>query len=128
MLQQITSEQLSQNLEPLCPRDNHRMRYEGKGIHWKWEADDSVHTVASYHCDFEGCSVRYNHTDGYFSVVDTPDHPFFVEEPGVNILQCPRHGAWLHRSRYENNNNNNDALEWRCGVEGCDYVRADGAS
>lgn len=125
MLQQISSEQLSQKLEPLCPRDNHRMRYEGKGVHWKEEADGNVHTLASYHCDFEGCSVRYNHTDGYFTVVDTPDHPFFVEEPGANILQCPRHGAWLHRSGGEDSN---DALAWRCGVEGCDYVRADGAS
>jgi hypothetical protein len=125
MLQQISPEQLSHNLKPLCPRDNHRMHYEKKGIHWREESDHSVHTISSYHCDFVGCSVRYSHTDGYFTVVDTPDHPFFVEEPGVNILQCPRHGAWLHRCRGENNNNE---LEWRCGVEGCDYVRADGAS
>jgi hypothetical protein len=121
MPQSLLLETLSKTLKPLCPRDRHVMRYEVHGIRWKDDVDSRVRSVPSYHCDFGGCSVRYNHTDGYFTVVDTPDHPFFVEEPGTNILQCPRHGAWLYRCRDEDVG----ALTWRCGVERCDYVRAE---
>ena len=120
MPQSLLLDALSETLKPLCPRDNHVMRFEANGIRWKDDAESALRTVRSYHCDFEGCSVRYNHTDGYFMVVDTPDHPFFVEEPGTNILQCPRHGTWLYRCREEHSD---VALAWRCGVEGCDYVR-----
>ena len=119
MPQSVSLEILSKKLKPFCPRDNHVMHFEAKSIHWSDGTDE--HTVPSYHCDFEGCSVRYNHTDGYFTVVDTPDHPFFVEEPGTNVLQCPRHGAWLYRGK---DPNTGDAWAWRCGIDGCDYVHA----
>jgi hypothetical protein len=79
------------------------MSYEAKGIRWKKQGETGIRTMASYHCDFEGRSVRYNHPDGYFTVVETLEHPFFVEEPGMNVLQCPWHGTWLYRSRDKNN-------------------------
>ncbi len=59
--------------------------------------DDHVQTMASYHCNFMGCSVRYDHMNGYFTVVNAPERPFLVEEPGANPLQCARHGTWLYR-------------------------------
>src|SRR5260221_6965226 len=117
MPQQISSGVLSQTLKPLCPRDNHVMHYEAKGLSWREGLGGSVQSLSSYHCGYFACSVRYRHTDGYFTVVDTPDLPHFVEEPGTNILQCPRHGTWLYRSKDERSN---DAFA--CGVEGCDYV------
>ena len=66
------------------------------------------------------CHWKRNHSDGYFTVLDTPDHPYFLEEHGANILQCPRHDTWLHRCRGENTG---DSFGWRCRVEGCDYTR-----
>ncbi len=98
------------------------MRYEAHGVTWKELPDDKhPQTLASYHCGFEGCSVRYDLLNGYFTVVFTPDMPYFVEEPGVNLLRCPRHGTWLYR--YENEEaDTGERYEWRCGVEGCDYV------
>lgn len=113
---------LSEKLRPLCPRDDHRMRYEGKGISWKAGTDNQRHTLASYHCNFEGCSVRYGLQDGYFTVVETPNIPFYVEEPAANTLQCPRHGTWLYRTEADENAS---AYDWRCGVGGCDYVQSD---
>ena len=110
---------LSKKLKAVCPRDNHTMSYENNGLRWKNAADGEAQSLSSYHCDFEGCSVRYTPTDGYFSVVETPDLPYFVEEPGANILQCPRHGTWL----YESADEGDGKFAWRCGVEGCDYKK-----
>jgi len=119
MAQQTTMPyELSHTLEPLCPRDGHVMGYEKKSLQWKEAASGTVQTLSAYHCNLEGCSVRYTHTDGYFTVVETPDIPYLVEEPGANVLQCPRHGTWLHQARRQTGE-----LGWRCGVEGCDYTR-----
>jgi hypothetical protein len=120
MPQQILSERLSRKLQPLCPRDNRLMHYEAKGIDWKTEGE--THTTASYHCDFEGCSVRYMPSEGYFTVIDTPDLPHFVEEPGTNVLQCPLHGSWLYEC---DERAGGDHRTWRCGVDGCEYARVD---
>ncbi len=60
---------LSEKLRPICPRDNHRMKYEAKGIHWKAASEDCAQTMASYLCNFEGCGVRYDHMNGYFTIV-----------------------------------------------------------
>ena len=71
---------LSEKLKPVCPRDNHRMKYEAKGIVWRTASDAQRHIEPSYHCDFVGCSVRYELQHGYFTVVETPDIPFHLEE------------------------------------------------
>lgn len=120
---QITEYVSSRSLQPLCSRDDHRMIYEAKGVSWKPSPhDNSLQTLPSYHCNFEGCSVRYDLTNGYFTVVNTPDMPFFVEEPGVNHLQCPQHGTWLYHAI---SRKGDSRFVWRCGVDGCDFVRAD---
>jgi hypothetical protein len=118
-----TSEKvLSHSLEPICPRDDHRMRYEAHGVTWKeLPSDKHPQTLDSYHCGFEGCSVRYDLLNGYFTVVFTPDMPYFVEEPGVNLLRCPRHGTWLYRHE-KKHDHTDEHYEWRCGVDACDYV------
>jgi hypothetical protein len=116
-----SSENLSRTLKPLCPRHNRVMDYEEKGIRWSEGTTSEVQTNSSYHCNYFGCSVRYSHTDGYFTVVDTPDRPQFIEEPGANILQCPRQGSWLYRSEGDSRE---VSFAWRCGVEGCDYYRS----
>jgi hypothetical protein len=120
MPQQVLSQKLALGLKPLCPRDNHVMRYDPKGIEAK--AENVTYSTPSYHCGFQGCSVRYTPEDGYFTVIDVPDLPHFVEEPGTNILQCPQHGTWLYRSNQENRV---DGRTWRCGVDGCEYTRSD---
>lgn len=121
MAQEATSEMvLGRSLKPVCPRENHGMRYEEKGISWK-EPGGSIQRISSYHCGHYGCSVRYTHTDGYFTVVDTPDFPHFMEEPGANVLQCPVHGTWLYRFKKEKDG----GFAWRCGVEGCVYSHQD---
>lgn len=115
--------QLSASLAPVCPRDDRRMRYEAKGISWKaTPGDKSPRTLPSYHCNFQGCSVRYDQHNGYYTVVMVLDQPFFIEEPGVNILQCPRHGTWLCRTE---NRRGDSHFSWRCGVAGCDYEKSD---
>src|ERR1043166_362046 len=119
MTQKVALQRLSESIAPLCPRDSRVMRYEAKG--WSQETEsDSV--TPCYRCDYQGCTVRYTPLDGYFSIIRTPDLPQAVEKPGVNLLQCPRHDAWLYRAISENPG---DRLVWRCGVDGCDYTRAD---
>ncbi len=54
---------LSRHLRPLCSRDNHVMKYESRG---SWS---NAENQASYHCGFEGCSVRYDSTDGYYMLI-----------------------------------------------------------
>jgi hypothetical protein len=99
------------------------MSFETKGISWKVLPNDkSLQTLPSYHCNFEGCSVRYDLMNGYFTVINTPYLPFFVDEPGINLFECPRHGSWLYRME---NRGGDSHFAWRCGVEGCDFVRAD---
>ena len=99
------------------------MHYEAKGVTWKATAGAKhTETLPSYHCNFEGCSVRYDAVNGYYTVVMTPDQPFLIEEPGVNLLQCPRHDTWLYRTE---NQHGDSRFAWRCGVEGCDYSRSD---
>ncbi len=83
--------------------------------------DETPQTIASYHCDCGGCSVRFDNLTGYFTVVLTPQQPYFIEEPGVNLLQCPEHHTWLYRSK---SHDNISRYRWRCGVDGCDYVHS----
>jgi hypothetical protein len=101
---------MSSNLKPRCPRENHIMKYESS--HSRSNSGDE----ASYHCGFEGCSVRYNLRDGYYMLIGMPDHANPVEEPGVNILKCPRH-QWMYRRVIDAE----PGVYWCCGVEGCDH-------
>jgi len=121
MTQQTATTTLSHDLKPRCPRDNHVMRYESRGI--ESERGGETQTLPSYHCDYQGCSVRYTPEEGYFTVVDMPDLPHFVEEPGTNLLQCPRHGTWLFRCQIEGGNARR--FVWQCGIERCGYTRPD---
>jgi hypothetical protein len=46
------------------------MRFEAKEISWKKTSDDEEsQRLPSYYCGFEGCSVRYDLLNGYFTVV-----------------------------------------------------------
>jgi len=106
------TEVLGRHLRPLCSRDNRVMKYESAGF--KANTGD----LASYHCGFEGCSVRYDATDGYFMLIGMPGHANTVDEPGVNTLKCPKHDRWLYRQQ---NIETEAGVGWRCGVEGCHY-------
>ena len=97
------AEVLGSHLRPLCSRDNRVMKYESAG---------------SYHCGFEGCSVRYDPTDGYYMLIGMPGHANPVDEPGVNTLKCPTHGRWLYRQQ---SIQTEPGVGWRCGVEDCHY-------
>ncbi len=103
---------LNSHLKPLCSRDNHIMKYESRG------SRSNVENQASYHCGFEGCSVRYNSTGGYYMLIGMPNHANPVDEPGVNTVKCPRHDHWLYRRQKVDAK---PGVDWRCGVEGCDY-------
>jgi len=102
---------LDKHLKPLCSRDNHLMKYEAGG------SRSNTGNLASYHCGFEGCSVRYDATDGYYMLIGMPDHANPVDEPGVNTTKCLSHKHWLYRRR---NTDREAGVDWCCGVEGCD--------
>jgi hypothetical protein len=121
MMQKISFHKMSESIAPLCPRDSRVMHYDANGLACSGEGENES-AMPCYRCDYQGCSVHYTPLDGYFSVIRMPDLPQAVEEPGVNLLQCPRHDAWLYRSVAENPG---ERLVWQCGVEGCDYTRAD---
>jgi hypothetical protein len=80
----VSADVLSTHLKPLCSRDNHVMKYESRG---SWS---NAENQASYHCGFEGCSVRYSSTDGYYMLIGMPNHANPLDEPGVNTAKCPR--------------------------------------
>ena len=122
MTQQTLAGPLSRELKPVCPRDDHQMRYEAMGIRWTEGDDGPIQSLSSYHCGYFGCSVRYTPADGYFTVIDAPDVPTVLDEPGANLLRCPRHGTWLYRCK---NPAPGGEFAWRCGVESCDYQHAD---
>ena len=103
---------LSRHLKPLCPRDNHQMKYRAG------RSTSNAEDQPSFHCGFEGCSVRYNANDGYYMLIGMPDHANTVDEPGVNTLKCPRHDTWLYRRLKIDSI---AGVLWCCGVEGCDY-------
>ncbi|MGB8322670.1 MAG: hypothetical protein WCE52_06880 [Candidatus Acidiferrum sp.] len=107
----ILAPRLSSDLKPLCPRDNHVMKYESRG------SKENTGFDASYHCRLDGCSVRYSIAEGYHTLNGTPKHTYAVDEPGVNTFQCPIHGLWLYR---RDNLVYEPGVRWCCGVEGCD--------
>lgn len=72
----------------------------------------------SYHCNFEGCPVRYDLDTGYYTVVAVSQRTYRLEEPGVNTLQCPKNHGWLYR---QEDPASDTGTMWRCGAEGCDY-------
>src|SRR5215471_2255865 len=111
---------MSDKLKPRCPRDNHVMRLEPAGIRWDDPAGHTE-TLASYHCQYLGCCVRYDPANGYYTVINEPEAPYFVDEPGTNLERCPRHGTWLYR----NTEAGTDRFLLKCGVEGCDYLHPD---
>jgi hypothetical protein len=112
MIQPANSFVLDAKLEPVCPRDNKIMRYEASGL------PSGTDNRPSYHCGYEGCSVRYDLVDGYFRLIGMPEQINPVEEPGVNTLKCKRHEAWLYR---RTNQAKEWGDEWCCGVEGCKF-------
>jgi hypothetical protein len=118
-MQQANTLAMSHHLTPRCPRDSHVMRYEPKGIRWRGSAGQ-VETLASYHCPYIGCSVRYDPANGYFTVINEPDLPYFVDEPAANLVRCPRHGTWLYREA----RNRTEDVVLKCGVDGCNYAYA----
>lgn len=120
MRRQTELEGLSQSLKPLCPRDSRVMHFAADAL--ARQQGGKRQATPCYGCGYQGCSVRYTPEDGYFTAIMTPDFPQAVEEPGVNLLQCPRHGSWLCRTVAENAG---DGLVWRCPLEGCDYIHAD---
>jgi hypothetical protein len=101
---------LSTKLEPLCPRDNSVMRYEASGL-------PSSDNRPSYRCGHEGCCVRYDLVNGYFTVVGMPEPMDPLEESGVDSLKCEKHGTWLYRRDQAKERGD----EWCCGVEGCKF-------
>ncbi|MGH9742820.1 MAG: hypothetical protein ACRD51_10760 [Candidatus Acidiferrum sp.] len=112
MTQPAASYKLNSKLEPLCPRDNKIMRYEAVGV------PAGTDSRPSYHCDHEGCSVRYDVVDGYCTLMGAPNLMYPVEEPGVNTLRCEKHGTWLYLRRVQAGES---GAAWSCGVDGCDY-------
>jgi hypothetical protein len=103
---------LNSHLKPLCSRDNHVMKYEARG------SRSNTGYQASYHCSFEGCSVRYDASEGYYMLIGMPAHANPVDEPGVNTAKCPVHGHWLYRRKKVSRE---PGVDWCCGVEGCHY-------
>ncbi len=103
---------LNRHLNPLCPRDNHVMKYESHGA---WH---NAERRAAYHCGYDGCTVRYDATDGYHTVLQRDDNDYRLEEPGVNTLKCPQHHSWLYRQK---NLDTEPGVCWCCGIEGCSY-------
>ena len=121
MERELATHAISHYLEPLCPRDDHKMKFDADGVRWRQAVDNATFKVATYHCGFEGCTVRYAPEHGYFTIVNAPDLPVFVEEPAVNTLQCPVHNTWLYRR----SKSDGAGFEWACGCEGCEYCHAD---
>lgn len=113
MTQPASAQPLNAKLEPLCPREDKIMRYQAIGV------PSGTDSRPSYHCGYEGCSVRYDAADGYFTLMGAPKLMYPVEEPGVNTLRCEKHGTWLYRRR---GRAKESGAAWGCGVEGCDYV------
>ena len=103
---------LDERLEPLCPRHNKIMRYEASGL------PSGTDNRPSYHCGYEGCSVRYDLINGYFTLIEMPEEINHLEEPRANTLKCEKHKAWLYRNR---NQANEWGDEWCCGVAGCKF-------
>jgi hypothetical protein len=130
---------INRHIAPLCPRDNRVMRFEAHGIHWRVEGDrpigestrayagstepfeykDLKQAVASYQCP--ECTVRYTPEQGYFTVVEVPAQPYFVDEPGANTLACPVHKTWLYRRERTDHR----GYEWACGSDACAYCHTD---
>jgi len=104
---------LGRHLRPLCPRDDHAMKYESGG-----SSSNNGGKQAMYHCRYMSCGVRYNLVHGYYMLIGMPDHANPVDEPGVNTMTCPRHGRWLYRRE---DVAAKPGVLWSCGVEGCDY-------
>jgi hypothetical protein len=104
---------LSSHLRPFCSRDNRVMKYEPGG------SRANKGDLASYHCGYVGCSVRYNSTAGYYMLMGIPNHTYAVDEPGINTLKCARHDHWLYRREKIDAER---GVSWGCGVEGCDYM------
>jgi hypothetical protein len=78
---ELASHGISHHLEPVCPRDDHKMKFDSDEVRWEQTADNATIKVAMYHCGYNGRSVRYVPEHGYFTVVKAPDLPVFVEEP-----------------------------------------------
>lgn len=105
-------EVLSRHLKPLCPRHNHVMKFESSHARLNPEHEPS------YHCGFQGCTVRYDLVDGYYTLIGVDSHFYRLAEPGVNTLRCPVHNGWLY---IQESGDTKPGARWCCGVEPCDY-------
>lgn len=81
MERELAFHEISHHLEPLCPRDDHKMKIDPDGLRWHQAATNASFKVATYHCEFGGCAVRYVPEHGYFTVVKAPDLPVLLRNP-----------------------------------------------
>lgn len=47
---ELASHAISHHLEPVCPRDDHKMKFDSDGVRWEQTADHATFKVATYHC------------------------------------------------------------------------------
>jgi hypothetical protein len=81
---------LNDHLKPLCPRDDHAMGYEPA------RAILNVEHQPCYHCDFEGCPVRFDLDAGYYTVLAVSRLPYKrVAVPGQGCRRRKWHGMVL---------------------------------
>jgi hypothetical protein len=51
---ELASHAISHHLEPVCPRDDHKMKFDSDRVRWEQTADHAIFKVATYHCGTMG--------------------------------------------------------------------------
>jgi hypothetical protein len=113
---------LRSDIQPACPHDNSVMAYEATYLAMRdfLRTDLLERFLPSYACAQTGCTARFRHTVGYFTLKGSPESPTIVPIPGVNIAKCPTHGYWLYMGvRSESGKD----VAWCCPIRGCEHVQ-----
>jgi hypothetical protein len=114
---------LRSDIQPACPHDNSPMVYQAP---YKMKTDPFRPTAVegfprSYGCVEPGCAARFRHTEGYFTLDDSPESP--VPIAAYNMARCPTHHYFLYKRVRSGSEKD---LAWCCAVRGCEHVTLDG--
>jgi hypothetical protein len=101
------------DIKPFCPIH-----------HWRMAHDSGSNKVGpSYHCNYDGCTVLYTETQGYFELSNPTDARNFVID--AEILCCTydpqHHPAIVGYAKESVGNRTEEFRQWRCLAPACKF-------
>jgi hypothetical protein len=112
-LNAMSPEKTRNDIKPFCPIHHWRMAHDA----------GSTKVGPSYHCNYDGCTVLYTQSQGYFDLNKTAETEDFVVS--AEILCCTynpeHHPAIVGYAKESAGNRTDESRHWQCLAADCKF-------